>query len=627
MLTQEKKLTGCGETRRGRGLGVKSSTLPIILVLPLIVLNIAGVAQINAPSENGSARQAPLPAWLKPGTVRFARFDGGPLETQKASRAAWAAKFSPQDFDVLTNLYGKHGDRMVDLLQQARINFVWVTYSVGFSQQDEESQRAAVREIVKKLHAHGIKAAAYMCAISVFWESMFKDVPQSVKWLMFDGKGAPYRYSDGQDALRFIADIDSPDWVEYQKRRVGEIIDDGLDAIFFDNTNIDYHTNSEASVSSFLEQIASYARQEKKSNILLFTNLGLGAQFIHLNRYMDFVYAESWVEPGVWDNQWDVSNVRRNRLLRGLNPGNKPFVTEYSLFHKGDRNDSFLGVRSQKLGIAEAAAFGMSYTWDMEGPFDTALITQNSQAMESWAAISQYNGFLADHASLYSDALNVTPWMALLPGNFDPDFGWAGNVPRLDFLAKNSVLCDYKLAGRITKKDLLEHQGVIVPSYTSLSSEHKEMLRGYQQGGGKVFIFPETSRVSGLNGEIAPASESNSTRGKTAEAQTLAEIISLAPNVTHVELEGAANYVLANVTSVQDGKGMVVHLLNYDQHPVTALKLKLVVGKDFQKLVGRKPALFSPDATSSVLQKIQWKGPVLEATLPAIDNYSVVVLQ
>ena len=140
-------------------------------------------------------------------------------------------------------------------------------------------------------------------------------------------------------------------------------------------------------------------------------------------------------------------------------------------------------------------------------------------------------------------------------------------------------------------------------------------------------MFPETSRVSGLNGEIAPASESNSTRGKTAEAQTLAEIISLAPNVTHVELEGAANYVLANVTSVQDGKGMVVHLLNYDQHPVTALKLKLVVGKDFEKLVGRKPALFSPDATSSVLQKIQWKGPVLEATLPAIDNYSVVVLQ
>ena len=84
------------------------------------------------------------------------------------------SEFSPQDFEVLTNLYGKHGDRMVDLLQQARINFVWVTYSVGFSQQEEETQRAAVREIVKKLHAHGIKAAAYMCAMGVFGRACLK---------------------------------------------------------------------------------------------------------------------------------------------------------------------------------------------------------------------------------------------------------------------------------------------------------------------------------------------------------------------------------------------------------------------------------------------------------------------
>jgi hypothetical protein len=157
--------------------------------------------------------------------------------------------------------------------------------------------------------------------------------------------------------------------VEYQKRRVGEIIDDGLDAIFFDNTNIDYHTTLRPASQGFLEQIASYARQEKKSNILLFTNLGLGAQFIHLNRYMDFVYAESWVEPGVWDNQWDVSMCGRNRLLRGLNPGNQTVRYGVLPLSQGDRNDSFLGVRSQKLGIAEAAAFGMSYTWGHGRPF------------------------------------------------------------------------------------------------------------------------------------------------------------------------------------------------------------------------------------------------------------------
>ena len=627
MLTQEKSLTGCDEWRRKKNIGVEYRLLPIIFAL-LTVLSIAGTAQTNVPSGTAGAGQAPLPAWLRSGTVRFARFDGGPLEAQKSLRSSWGARFSPQDREITTHLYGSYGDRMVDLLEQAKINFVWVTYSAGFSWQDEETQRVAVREIVNKLHAHGIKVAAYLCAHTVFWESLFKDVPQSVKWITFDSKGVPYRFSDGLDAMRFIADIDNPEWVEYQKRRIGGIIDDGFDAIFIDNTNIDFHSNSEASLSRFLDQVLDYAHREKKSNIPFFTNLGLRTQFTLLNRYMDFIYGESWVEPGVWGNQWDVSNVRRDRFVKGLNPGRKPLVTEYSLFHKGSRDDSFLEVHSQKLSIAEAATFGASYTWDMEGPFDTALVMQHPKALESWAAISQYNGFLADHTSLYTDAVNVTPWIVLLPDSLDPDFGWEGSVPRLDFLAKNSVLCDFKLVGRITKKDLAAYEGVIVPAYSSLSAERKELLRDYQQGGGKVFVFPETSRASGLNAEILPVSENSSAENKTAEAQTLAEIISLAPAATRVEMSGTSNHVLANVTSVQDGRGLVVHLLNYDQsHVAAGLKLKLVLGKDFQNFAGRKPALLSPDTANSVIQNIQWKGSTLEATLPPIDNYSVIVLQ
>ena len=254
---------------------------------------------------------------------------------------------------------------MIDLLVQAKINFVWVTYSVGFSWRDEEAQRVAVREIVKKLHAHGIKAAAYMCAITVFWESLFRDDPQSVKWIMIGSDGIPYRYSDGRDAMRFVADINSPGWVEYQKHRVGAIIDDGLDAIFFDNPFLDSHPSEEGSVFHFFDQLLNYAREERKSNIPFFTNLGLHPPFNLLNRNMDFIFTEGWVEPGAWDNQWVVSNIRRDRLVRGLNPGLKPIVSEYSHFHKGDRNDSYLGARSEKLGIAEAAAFGTSYTWDM----------------------------------------------------------------------------------------------------------------------------------------------------------------------------------------------------------------------------------------------------------------------
>src|SRR5208282_4498325 len=137
----------------------------------------------------------------------------------------------------------------------------------------------------------------YMCATSIFWESMFKAVPQSVKWLAFDSRGVPFRYSGGKDPLRFIADIDNPDWVEYQKRRVGGIIDDGLDAIFFDNTAAPNWSSNE-SVTSFFTQIRNFARQEKKSNIPLFTNFGLNPPRAVLNQFMDFLYDEGWVEPG-----------------------------------------------------------------------------------------------------------------------------------------------------------------------------------------------------------------------------------------------------------------------------------------------------------------------------------------
>jgi hypothetical protein len=57
------------------------------------------------------------------------------------------------------------------------------------------------------------------------------------------------------------------------------------------------------------------------------------------------------------------------------------------------------------------------------------------------------------------------------------------------------------------------------------------------------------------------------------------------------------------------------------------LKLKLALGKNFQKLAGRKPTLFSADGAGAVLQKVQWKGATLEVTLSTVDSYSVLVVQ
>jgi hypothetical protein len=65
---------------------------------------------------------------------------------------------------------------------------------------DEAAQRELVRNLTRKLHERGIKVAAYMCAVSAFWESMFRDVPESVKWIR-SMSAASSRYSAGSTSL------------------------------------------------------------------------------------------------------------------------------------------------------------------------------------------------------------------------------------------------------------------------------------------------------------------------------------------------------------------------------------------------------------------------------------------
>ena len=127
-------------------------------------------------------------------------------------------------------------------------------------------------------------------AVSIFWETMFRAHPRAVRWLKFDPEGTPFRYSGGKDALRFIADVSNPEWLEYQKKRVGGIIDAGLDGIFFDNTGCP-GWNTRDALEGHFAALRRYIHEEKKCNILLFTNYGLRMEGITLNENMEFVFS------------------------------------------------------------------------------------------------------------------------------------------------------------------------------------------------------------------------------------------------------------------------------------------------------------------------------------------------
>ena len=602
-------------------------TLLVFLSLSLLTFLANQTLAVKAQGPIFEPGPEQVPDWAKQGKFRFTRLDGGPIEIQKTARSSWGKNFTPQEKEVLSNLYGKYGEHMADLLAKANINFVWITYCVGYSWEDEAPQREACREIVRKLHARGIKVAAYMCATSIFWESVFKAVPQSVKWLAFDSRGVPFRYAGGKDPMRFIADIENPDWGEYQKRRIGAIVDDGLDAIFFDNTSDD-GWNRDESMSRYIGELRRYIRVEKISEIPLFTNFGLPENRASLNRMMEIVFTEHWQEPGQWGDEWNCSNVRRIRYERGLNPDWKPLITEYSNFHTGNRGTTFMPPHSQKLAIAEAAAFRAAQARDMEGPFDERLIAGDPAALASWNAIGEMNGFLKAHEELYVRTRNVAPLVVLLPSQYPFGFAWDDEThPVFDFLARHNILYDIKIADKVSEKDLASYRGLMAPFYDSLTSDQQAMIHRYQAAGGNVYGITDSAGLGTLKAETSSAATLNSLASDAAaQKQVLGKIASLTGDGTSVILEGAG-YVLANITAVEGRNQLVLHLLNYASKPAVNVHMSLTLGSEFARLQGYKPALASPDHGVLTLRNVTWKGRNLKFTLPLLNTYTVVYLQ
>src|SRR5262249_26019755 len=84
------------------------------------------------------AKPENVPPWAEQGNFRFIRLDGGRIESWKAERTWWGKKFNANEKDVLTHSYDRDFDQMLDLLKQADFNWIWVTWSNGWSFEEED---------------------------------------------------------------------------------------------------------------------------------------------------------------------------------------------------------------------------------------------------------------------------------------------------------------------------------------------------------------------------------------------------------------------------------------------------------------------------------------------------------
>jgi len=550
------------------------------------------------------ARPEDVPLWAEQGNFRFIRLDGGQIENWKAERTWWGKKFSAEQKDVLTHIYDRDFEQMLGLLKQAEFNWIWVTWSSGWSFKDESQNRENLKKVIARCHQNGIHVSAYLSASNMFRSSAYRDDPETKKYVLWM-HGIPMYYagptkSDLQISWdRRLADARKPGWRAYLLKKAELAVDAGVDAIVWDNM-IGYNDGLAQLLDDTQRMAERKARETGRPKVMVEANIHIAPDRFAMNDINEVIWEEDGKDtPGVWGDKWQVGNARNIKYLTAEKQLWQPLMYENDLYHCGPRERCIPSPPEQKLSIAEAYAFGAATSRNIEGRFLSALIKGEPDAQEAWTAIAQYNHFLVEHRELYHQAAPVAR-IALISSEPHNELA--------DAFLKQSVFFETKVLAHLDKGIPLDHFKVLVmpADLPKLNAEQKARLHAFTAGGGLII------RAGKAEPEIAARAED------AAEGPRL----SLEPR----------GYVLGQLTRKPDGRTFILHLLNYD-HQTLAENMKvrldlsgLVDLGETKDLRRWEVKVLSPDAGQPQLAGLSLHGSVAEFTLGQIEHYSVVVL-
>jgi len=543
------------------------------------------------------AKPEDVPPWAQQGNFRFIRLDGGQIESWKAERTWWGKKFSTEEKEVLTHIYDRDFDQMLGLLKRAEFNWIWVTWSNGWSVKDEDQNRENLKKVIVRCHENDIHVSAYLSASNMFRKSAYRDDPETENYGLWM-YGVPMFYAGPTMTDlhiswdRRLADTRKPGWRAYLLDKAAMAVDAGVDAIIWDNM-IGYNDGLTQLLDDTQRMAERKARETGRPKVMVKANIHIAPDRFGMNDINEVIWEEDGKDtPGVWDGKWQVSNARKIKFLRGEKQLWQPLMYENDLYHCGARERCIPSPAEQKLSIAEAYAFGAATSRNIEGRLLSALVKGEPEAREAWTAIAQYNHFLVEHQDLYHEAGPVAR-IALVSA--EPSNSLA------DEFLKQSVFFETKVLAHLDKGIPLDRFKVLVmpPDLPKLTAEQKTLLDAFTAGGG--VIIKAGTKEPGIAARV--------------------EAVAGGPRL-NLEPRG---HVLGQLTQKPDGRTLILHLLNYDhQAPAENVKIRLELSGLVPGLSRLEWKVLSPDETQPQLAGLSLHQSAIEFTVRQIEHYTVV---
>jgi hypothetical protein len=169
------------------------------------------------------------------GMVRYARWDGGRIHVVKGILSSWPYILEPDELQAALDWYD---DSTVALIQQAAVNWVWVTWSVGFPPQDEALQQRELERYIATCHGRGVRVTAYVSLTNAFPDAWRRRGQPIDRWLQRDAQGRAIPYGAVTyigEPTRHLVCLRQPPWQAYLRQQVRSAVDAGADGILYDN--------------------------------------------------------------------------------------------------------------------------------------------------------------------------------------------------------------------------------------------------------------------------------------------------------------------------------------------------------------------------------------------------------